>query len=35
MIQNKKMEDKLKNEEKKLYDQWLDHKNREKRSKSF
>ena len=29
------MEDKLKNKEKKLYEEWLDHKNREKRSKSF
>jgi len=35
IFQNKKMEDKLKNEEKKLYENWLDHKNREKRAKSF
>ena len=34
IIQNKKKEDKLKNEEKKLYEKWMDHKNRE-RSKSF
>ena len=33
--QNKKMEDKLIKEEKKLEEKWLDHKNREKRSKSF
>ena len=34
IIQNKKTEDKLKKEEKILYEKWLDHKNRE-RSKSF
>ena len=34
IIQNKKKEDKLKNKEKRLYEKWLDHKNRE-RSKSF
>ena len=29
------MEDKLKTEEKKLHEKWLDHKNREKSSKSL
>lgn len=35
IFQNKKMEDKLMKEEQKLQEKWLDHKNREKRSKSF